>query len=253
MTDLDQIETIDDYFREFSHFHVKKATELLDPLHVPGRDPLPDFSDLTRQPFEPQAHVIAAAIKMLGATHRGMIVAECGTGKTLMGMLTLHEHAQRSVRKGGCNGNYRTIVLCPDHLITKWRDELDETIPGVKVTMFDVAGKGCKYLISDMNRLYDQVRGPDGRWRSRRARSGTSSAAIRPSSCRHVRHWGTSASASATAHSRLAPLAGSSSRSMTRTGKRSDSSLGAGSARPVGSRSWTRTARPLTYLARPSF
>jgi len=80
MTDLDQIQTIDDYFREFSHFHVKKATELLDPLHVPGRDPLPDFSDLTRQPFEPQAHVIAAAVKMLGATHRGMIVAEYGTG-----------------------------------------------------------------------------------------------------------------------------------------------------------------------------
>ena len=67
MNNLDQIQTIDDYFREFSHFHVKKATELLQPLHVPGRDPLPDFSELLRQPFEPQAHVIAAAIKMLDA------------------------------------------------------------------------------------------------------------------------------------------------------------------------------------------
>ena len=65
MNDLDQIQTIDDYFREFSHYHVKKATELREPLHVPGRDPLPDFSDVNRQPFEPQAHVIAAAIKML--------------------------------------------------------------------------------------------------------------------------------------------------------------------------------------------
>ena len=54
MNDLDQIQTIDDYFREFSHFHVKKATELLQPLHVPGQDPLPDFSDVTRQPFEPR-------------------------------------------------------------------------------------------------------------------------------------------------------------------------------------------------------
>ena len=117
MNTLDQIQTIDDYFREFSHFHVRKATELLEPLHVPGRDPLPDFSDLLRQPFEPQAHVIAAAIKMLDETRRGMIVAECGTGKTLMGMLTIHKHAQRSVRKGGCNGNYRAIVLVsrPSH------------------------------------------------------------------------------------------------------------------------------------------
>ena len=116
MNNLDQM-TIDDYFREFSHFHVKKATELLQPLHTPGQDPLPDFSDATRQPFEPQAHVIAAAIKMLDETRRGMIVSECGTGKTLMGMLTIHQHAQRSVRKGGCNGNYRAIVLCPDHLM----------------------------------------------------------------------------------------------------------------------------------------
>ena len=73
MNNLDQM-TIDDYFREYSHFHVKKATELLQPLHTPGQDPLPDFSDATRQPFEPQAHVIAAAVKMLDETRRGMIV-----------------------------------------------------------------------------------------------------------------------------------------------------------------------------------
>ena len=91
--------------------------------------------------------------------------AECGTGKTLMGMLTIHQHAQRSVRKGGCNGNYRAIVLAPDHLAKKWRDELEETIPGVKVMLFDAAGKGCKQLIADMNRLYQQMRGPNGRWR----------------------------------------------------------------------------------------
>ncbi len=84
MSDLSQIHTIDDYFREFSHFHVKKATDLLRPLHTPRRDSLPDFSNATRQPFEGQAHVIAAAIKMLDET-RGMIIAEPGAGKTLMG------------------------------------------------------------------------------------------------------------------------------------------------------------------------
>jgi hypothetical protein len=165
MTDLDQIQTIDDYFAAFGRYHVQKATELLRPLHVPRKDPLPDFSDLNRQPFEPQAHVIAAAIKMLDETRRGIVAAECGSGKTCMGMLAIHQHAQRSARKGGCNGRYRAIVLCPDHLVKKWRDELEETIPGVKVTLFDAAGKGCKHLIADMNRLYDQVRDRNGRWR----------------------------------------------------------------------------------------
>ncbi len=164
MNDLNQIHTIDDYFREFSHFHVKKATELLEPLHTPGRDSLPDFSDATRQPFEGQAHVIAAAIKMLDE-NRGMIVAEPGSGKTLMGMMTIHKHAQRSVRKGGRNGNYRAIVLCPDHLIKKWQAELEETILGVKVTIFDAAGKGCKHLISEMTRLHDRMKGRSGRWK----------------------------------------------------------------------------------------
>src|SRR4029077_3235632 len=158
---------------EYSTFHVKKATELLQPLHVPGQDPLPDFSDATRQPFEPQAHVIAAAIKMLDEARRGMIVSECGTGKTLMGLLTIHQHAQRSVRRGGRNGNYRAIVLCPDHVCKKWKAELEETIPGVKVTMFDVAGKGCKHLITDMTRLYDRLWGPNGPWRSAQEAEGT--------------------------------------------------------------------------------
>ena len=112
--------------------------------------------------------MIAASIKMLDESHRGIIVGECGVGKTAIGMLAIHLHAQRSARKGGCNGNYRAIVLCPDHLIAKWRDELEETIRGVKVTVFDAAGKGSKHLISDMNRLYEQMRGPNGRWRKPR-------------------------------------------------------------------------------------
>jgi hypothetical protein len=162
---VDNISSIDDYFREYGHWHVKKATTLLQPLHVPGQDQLPNFPDSLRQPYEPQAHAIAACIAMLDESKRGIIAAEMGTGKTLMAMLTVHEHARRPVRKGGRNGRYRALVLCPDHLISKWRDELVATIPGVRVTTFDVEGKGCRQLITDMNSLYTSARGPDGRWR----------------------------------------------------------------------------------------
>jgi superfamily II DNA or RNA helicase len=163
MDNLHQIQTIDAYFSAFGRRHVQKASQLLQPLHVPGRDPLPDFSTVARQPFEPQAHVIAAAVKMLNATRRGIIAAECGSGKSTMGALTIHQHASRSVRRGGCNCNYRAIILCPDHLIWRWRDELEETIPGDRVTLFDEAGKGCKHLITDITRLWERMRGPGGR------------------------------------------------------------------------------------------
>jgi hypothetical protein len=168
MDNLDRIQTIDAYFAAFGRHHVQKASQLLQPLHVPGQDPLPDFSAVGRQPFEPQAHVIAAAVKMLDATRRGIIAAECGSGKSTMGALTIHQHACRSVRQGGSNGNYRAIILCPDHLIKKWRDELEETILGVRVTLFDEAGKGLKHLISDITRLWERMRGPRGRWRKPR-------------------------------------------------------------------------------------
>jgi hypothetical protein len=218
MNNLDQM-TIDDYFAEFSHFHVKKATELLQPLHTPGPDPLPDFSYATRQPFEPQAHLIAAAVRMLDETRRGMLVAEPGSGKTLMGMLTIHQHAQRSVRMGGRNGNYRAIVLCPDHLCKKWKAELEETIPGVKVTMFDVAGKGCKHLISDMTRLYDLMKGPRGRWNRPQGADGIFSAETRRSSYRPAAASGTSDGGSARSSAGSADTARSSRLARHRTAR----------------------------------
>ena len=162
---MPEITSIDDYFATHGHHLVVKTTAALRPLHVPGTDPVPECADSLRPPFEPQAHVIAATIKMLDEVKRGIIAAEMGTGKTIIGMLSVHEHAKRSVRKGGCNGAYRALVLCPDHLIKKWRDELVATIPGVKVVTFDPEGVGCRQLITDMNRLYTELRQDNGRWR----------------------------------------------------------------------------------------
>ncbi len=160
--------TIDNYFQQYGKFHVAKATELLEPLHKPGVDELPKFEHVLRQPFEPQAHVIAAAMQMLTVQQRGVIVGEMGTGKTLMGMLSVHEHAKLSARKGGRNGNYRAIILCPDHLIKKWKDELEETIGGVKVHTFDAAGKGQSHLIGEMVALYEELRDPQSFKRNKR-------------------------------------------------------------------------------------
>ncbi len=64
-------------------------------------------------------------------------VVHHNTGKTWMSIFAIHEHAKRSRRKGGRNGKYRAIVICPNHLITKWCREIAETIPGAIVRRFD--------------------------------------------------------------------------------------------------------------------
>ena len=133
---LGDISSMDDYLRSYGKILGKKAIESLIPLHVPGKDDLPPFDDMVRKPFVPQQHVIASAVQMLDNVGSGFIVGEMGTGKTLIGMTTVHKHASRSVRKGGKGGRYRALVLCPDHLISKWCREIQDTIPDAIVGRF---------------------------------------------------------------------------------------------------------------------
>src|SRR4051812_14463287 len=90
-----EITSMDDYLHNYGRILGRKAIKALSPLHVPGRDPLPDFDDLLREPFPCQQHVAAAAIKMMDNSGSGFIVGEMGTGKTLVSMIAVHKHAER--------------------------------------------------------------------------------------------------------------------------------------------------------------
>src|SRR4051812_15147538 len=116
---VEDVGSMDEYLQNYGKILGRKAINALTPLHVPGRDELPDFDDMLREPFPCQAHVVAAAVKMMDNVGSGFIVGEMGTGKTLLGMTSVHKHAARSRNQGGKGGKYRAIVLCPDHLIEK--------------------------------------------------------------------------------------------------------------------------------------
>jgi hypothetical protein len=51
---LDEINSMDAYLQNYGKILGRQAIATLAPLHVPGRDPLPEFDDLGREPFEPQ-------------------------------------------------------------------------------------------------------------------------------------------------------------------------------------------------------
>ena len=82
---------------------------------------------LLRQPFAAQREVVQAVCRLLVEADQpsAVINAEMGTGKTIMAIAAawaLH-HA----------GYPRALVVCPPHLVYKWRREIVQTVPGARV------------------------------------------------------------------------------------------------------------------------
>lgn len=58
-----------------------------------------------------------------------LIVAECGTGKTLMSLGAVHVHSQGKL--------YTGLAMVPPHLVEKWAREALRTAPGIRVFLID--------------------------------------------------------------------------------------------------------------------
>lgn len=121
-------DSLEEYLLAHGPLLGKQAERSLNPLHVPGRQPLPTL-DLLRTPIEAQAHVIEAARRALRRQKSILLVGEMGTGKTLMGIAAVHAHA------GG--RPYRALVFCPGQLVNKWGREIRETVPGAAVVQIE--------------------------------------------------------------------------------------------------------------------
>jgi len=80
---------------------------------------LPGIREFKRRPFPSQIHPIAALAKALTNGHRSAFVAgEMGVGKTLIGIAAAKLCGFRKV-----------LVLCPPHLVRKWKREIEQTLP----------------------------------------------------------------------------------------------------------------------------
>lgn len=112
------------------------AEQSLAPLHRPGHDALPDLaaieSNRTRLSgskfsyFPSQREKIAAAVKGLSRYRRVWLIAEMGSGKSPMslGAVWALLVAKRS---------FKALVLCPGHLVRKWKREVEWCLPDVLV------------------------------------------------------------------------------------------------------------------------
>ena len=115
-----------EYLEKYGSLIAAKTAQAFVPLHVPSRDQ-PWHVELLRTPFGAQAHAMTAIAKAWEHEKSIMLIAEMGTGKTLMGIAAAHVHARGKP--------YRALVMAPDHLQKKWAREVKETIPGAHITI----------------------------------------------------------------------------------------------------------------------
>jgi len=130
---------LDEYLQRYGPLLARQAQERFNPLHVPGRDPLPPMDGLLRPPYPAQRHAIAAVAAALRMQKSTILCAEIGTGKTLMGAATVAALAGTisAVNQAAGSRPYRALVFCPGQLVGKWEREIKMTVPGVHVFHVD--------------------------------------------------------------------------------------------------------------------
>ena len=112
-------ETVKEYLDQYGPLVAERARQAFEPLHVPATDAVVKL-ELKRPMLPAQAHVVTAAVKTLQRQKAVFLCCECGTGKSQMGVCTVHAHAAQKP--------YRAIVMCPPHLVETWQTELGQVL-----------------------------------------------------------------------------------------------------------------------------
>ena len=110
-------QTLAGFIQEYQHSITQKVIETYRPTYQPQNDHhrLPA---LLRRPIGKQSETIRGAVHSLGLNRGTTVVGEMGTGKTFIAIVA----AQMA-------GFRRVLVMCPPHLVQKWKREVEMTLP----------------------------------------------------------------------------------------------------------------------------
>lgn len=122
------LRSLDEYLKMFGPALGRQVVENFRPLYDPVREePDPRFFRLLREPFRAQADAGEGLVRLYREQRSALLVGECGVGKTLVGA------AVPWVLYGGrpC----RVLAMVPNHLVRKWKREVEETVPGARAVV----------------------------------------------------------------------------------------------------------------------
>ena len=135
--------TIAEYLSCFSQELGDRILQIYPALQAP-QDPVSErFKTLLRSPFAAQRLAVMGIVKRWHRAKAAAVIAECGTGKTLMALSAIH------VRSAG--RPYTALVMAPPNIVGKWCREVLITVPGARV-----------FIIDGLRLLYQIATAPSG-------------------------------------------------------------------------------------------
>lgn len=141
-----QVESMDDYMKRFADSIVANTSRHFTPL-TDYRGAVDGLALKNKKLFPQQAMVVNAMKELIRKNEKyGFIIAEMGTGKTIMGesvvesyfvekAMRRHHLSVSEVYKNPELVNYRAIILAPGHLVKTWATDIEKEIPYAKVTI----------------------------------------------------------------------------------------------------------------------
>jgi len=99
------------------------------PLHSFDDSASPLTGQLLRKPFPAQTLAMMGVVKRWHEARGAAVIAECGTGKTLISLGAVHVHSDLKP--------FTALAMVPPQLVEKWAREAFLTLPRVRVFFID--------------------------------------------------------------------------------------------------------------------
>src|SRR5271157_2762644 len=119
--DHPNISDIPTYLRAHSQELGNRILQSYPPLHSIDDPPSPMIARLLRKPYPAQTLAIMGLVRRWQEARAGAVIAECGTGKTLISLGAVQTHAE--------DRHFTSVAMVPPQLVEKWCRETILTLP----------------------------------------------------------------------------------------------------------------------------
>jgi superfamily II DNA or RNA helicase len=175
---MPELSTIYDYMRANASLLGTRILQEYPALHQFDDPVSPRIEGLLRKPFPAQTIAIMGIAKRWRQARTGMVIAECGSGKTLISLGAIHVHSEGKPST--------SLAMVPPHLVEKWAREAFLTLPGVRIFLIDDLRNG-----GDENKTHglNEVRFRQGRMVREGFRTSLSELRLRKESSSSRKRW----------------------------------------------------------------